>query len=66
MKRLLILLIFNVQCSIFNILFAQSEVPAPHNIFARDVTSLNGDWHYFADPQEQGYYDYRMNKTRGG
>ena len=73
MKRLLILLIitcqwpmFNGQWSILNVLHAQSEVPAPHNIFARDITSLNGDWHYFADPQEQGYYDYRMNKTRWG
>ena len=73
MKRLLFLLIitcqwpmFNGQWSILNVLHAQSEVPAPHNIFARDVTSLNGDWHYFADPQEQGYYDYRMNKTRWG
>ena len=66
MKRLLILLIVNVQCSMFNALFAQTEVPAPQNIFARDITSLNGDWHYFADPQEQGYYDYRMNKTPWG
>ena len=73
MKRLLILLIINVQWAIFNgqwsmvnALHAQSEVPAPQNIFARDITSLNGDWHYFADQQEQGYYDYRMNKTRWG
>ena len=43
--------------------FAQKEVPAPQNVFARQNVSLNGDWHYYADPQEQGYYDYRMKPT---
>ncbi|MCR5849686.1 MAG: beta-glucuronidase [Bacteroidaceae bacterium] len=46
--------------------FAQKEVPAPQNVYARQSVSLNGDWNYFADPQEQGYYDYRMNPTRWG
>ena len=45
---------------------AQKEVPAPQNVYARQSVSLNGDWNYFADPQEQGYYDYRMNPTRWG
>jgi len=46
--------------------FAQTEVPAPQNVYARQYVSLNGDWNYFADPQEQGYYDYRMNPTNWG
>ena len=45
---------------------AQSEVPAPQNVYARPSMSLNGDWNYFADVQEQGYYDYRMNPIRAG
>ena len=45
---------------------AQTEVPAPQNVYARQGMSLNGDWNYFVDQQEQGYYDYRMNPTRWG
>ena len=46
--------------------FAQQQVPAPQNVYARQSISLNGDWNYFADVQEQGYYDYRMNSTQWG
>ena len=46
--------------------FAQTEVPAPQNVYARPGVSLNGDWNYFVDVQEQGYYDYRMQPTRWG
>ena len=45
---------------------AQKEVPAPQNVYARQTLSLNGEWNYFADVQEQGYYDYRMNPTQWG
>ena len=45
---------------------AQKEVPAPQNVYARQNVSLNGDWNYFVDQQEQGYYDYRMNPTQWG
>ena len=45
---------------------AQKEVPAPQNVYARQSLSLNGDWNYLVDQQEQGYYDYRMNVTRWG
>ena len=45
---------------------AQYEVTAPQNVYARESMSLNGDWNYFVDQQEQGYYDYRMNVTRWG
>ena len=45
---------------------AQTEVLAPQNVYARQTISLNGEWNYFVDVQEQGYYDYRMNPTRWG
>ena len=32
----------------------------------RETVSLNGQWHYIVDVQEEGYYDYRMNPTRWG
>ncbi|MCC8175557.1 MAG: beta-glucuronidase [Bacteroidales bacterium] len=37
-----------------------------HNVYARDVTSLNGTWQTIVDPIETGYYDYRMNETPNG
>ena len=42
------------------------EVPLVGNVLNRQAQSLNGDWHYIVDVQEEGYYDYRMNPTRGG
>ena len=45
---------------------AQTEVAAPQNVYARQTTLLNGEWNYFVDLQEQGYYDYRMNPTNWG
>ena len=42
------------------------EVPQVANIMSRETMSLNGDWHYIIDVQEEGYYDYRMNPTRWG
>jgi len=42
------------------------EVAAPQNVYARQTMSLNGEWNYFADVQEQGYYDYRMKPTAWG
>ena len=45
---------------------AQTEVATPQNVYARQAVSLNGEWNYFVDTQEQGYYDYRMNPTNWG
>ena len=42
------------------------EVPQVANVMARKTLSLNGEWNYIMDLQEQGYYDYRMNPTRWG
>ena len=33
---------------------------------AYECLSLNGEWNYIVDVQEEGYYDYRMNPTRWG
>ena len=45
---------------------AAQECPLIGNVFARNTTSLNGQWNYIVDVQEEGYYDYRMNPTRWG
>ena len=29
------------------------------NVYNRNSTSLNGNWHYIIDPYENGYYNYR-------
>ena len=42
------------------------QVPQVGNILGRNTTSLNGEWHYIVDVQEEGYYDYRMNPTQSG
>ena len=42
------------------------EVPQIGNVQNRQAASLNGQWHYIIDVQEEGYYDYRMNPTDWG
>lgn len=43
-----------------------NEVNLIGNVPARKAMSLNGDWNYIIDVQEEGYYDYRMNVTQWG
>ena len=43
-----------------------SELPLLQNVKAYESLSLNGEWNYIVDVQEEGYYDYRMNPTRNG
>ena len=62
MKRLFILLFL---CSLTAVMGAV-EVPQVTNVLSRESMSLNGQWHYIVDVQEEGYYDYRMNPTRWG
>ena len=62
MKRLFILLFL---CSLTAVMGAV-EVPQVTNVLNRESMSLNGQWHYIVDVQEEGYYDYRMNPTRWG
>ena len=42
------------------------EVPQVANVMARESFSLNGQWNYIIDVQEEGYYDYRMKPTQWG
>ena len=42
------------------------DIPLLGNIPGRSPVSLNGDWNYIVDVQEEGYYDYRMNPTPWG
>ena len=41
-------------------------LPLIQNVNAYESVSLNGDWNYIVDVQEEGYYDYRMNPTQWG
>ena len=45
---------------------AASEAFLIGNVLNRQTISLNGDWHYIVDIQEEGYYDYRMKPMRWG
>ena len=44
----------------------KNELPLIQNVMAYEYLSLNGEWNYIVDVQEEGYYDYRMNPTRWG
>jgi len=62
MKKLLIMML-----TVAGVMGAWAQtVPLVGNVLNRATTSLNGDWHYIVDVQEEGYYDYRMNPTRWG
>ena len=43
-----------------------ATLPLIQNVNAYESMSLNGEWNYIVDVQEEGYYDYRMNPTRWG
>lgn len=43
-----------------------SNIPLLANIYARNIQSLNGQWHYLIDQQEMGYYNYRMQVLKDG
>jgi len=60
-KLFTILLVLSFYCTVS----AQTQ-PLIGNILAREKVSLNGNWNYIVDVQEEGYYDYRMNPTRWG
>ena len=66
MKRITKTLLVAVFAALSTGVMAQTEVVAPQNVYARNLISLNGEWNYFADVQEQGYYDYRMKPTQWG
>jgi len=45
---------------------AADQLPLIQNVNAYEQMSLNGEWNYIVDVQEEGYYDYRMNPTPWG
>ena len=76
MKRLLSIVIL-VVCSVVTVsMLAESSeltvsaddltLPLIQNVNAYESVSLNGDWNYIVDVQEEGYYDYRRNPTPWG
>jgi beta-glucuronidase len=61
-------LIMAVLCGIAStsVVYGESALPLIQNVNAYESMSLNGEWNYIVDVQEEGYYDYRMNPTRWG
>ena len=65
MKKILRTLCLFCVLSVPAMLAAEILTPI-QNVNAYESSSLNGDWNYIVDVQEEGYYDYRMNPTRWG
>ena len=65
MKRLLtsLCLLLGIQLSASA---EETTLPLLQNVQAYESMSLNGDWNYIVDVQEEGFYDYRMNPMRNG
>ena len=42
------------------------SLPLIQNVNAYETMSLNGEWNYIVDVQEEGYYDYRMKPMQWG
>ena len=65
MKKLLdsIMLVVGL---LFPTMLAAGSLPLIQNVNAYESMSLNGEWNYIVDVQEEGYYDYRMKPTRWG
>ena len=64
MKKLFFCLI--AMASMLAVRAENATLPLLQNVSAYESMSLNGDWNYIVDVQEEGYYDYRMNPTRWG
>ena len=45
---------------------AAESLPLIQNVNAYETMSLNGEWNYIVDVQEEGYYDYRMKPMQWG
>ena len=65
MKRLLDSMMLVVGL-LFPTMLAAGALPLIQNVNAYESMSLNGEWNYIVDVQEEGYYDYRMKPTRWG
>ena len=64
MKRLLTT-IFATGCLLMS-MADNPSLPLIQNVNAYETMSLNGEWNYIVDVQEEGYYDYRMKPTPWG
>ena len=65
MKKLLSTLMLSVSV-VFTVSAGDFTLPLIQNVNAYETCSLNGDWNYIVDVQEEGYYDYRMKPTAWG
>ena len=63
MKKKVLLAVFAWACALGAGATVGTQIS---HVTARKTTSLNGQWNYIVDVQEEGYYDYRMNVTRWG
>ena len=64
MKKLLTT-IFATGCLLMS-MADNPSLPLIQNVNAYETMSLNGEWNYIVDVQEEGYYDYRMKPTPWG
>ena len=46
--------------------WAAENISLIQNVNAYETMSLNGEWDYIVDVQEEGYYDYRMKPMQWG
>ena len=46
--------------------WAAENMSLIQNVNAYETMSLNGEWNYIVDVQEEGYYDYRMKPMQWG
>ena len=65
MKKLLDTIMLAVGL-LFPATLAAEALPLIQNVNAYESMSLNGEWNYIVDVQEEGYYDYRMKPMRSG
>ena len=65
MKKLLDTMMLVVEL-LFPATLAAEALPLIQNVNAYESMSLNGEWNYIVDVQEEGYYDYRMKPMRSG
>ena len=63
MKQLLLSALLSV-IAILPLSAQDRTVPLIQNVQAYESISLNGEWNYIVDVQEEGYYDYRMEESQ--
>ena len=65
MKTILSVMMLMVGAVLPQVVAAES-LPLIQNVNAYETMSLNGEWNYIVDVQEEGYYDYRMKPMQWG